>query len=51
MDLLESVSENLNVNFMLKEFPDRQTIHNLVNKLRSMEVLDKKQTHKHQVVT
>jgi hypothetical protein len=40
MDLLESVSENFDVNFVM-------TIHNLVNKLRTAGLLmDKKQNHK-----
>jgi hypothetical protein len=54
MYLLESVGEYFNVNTVMKEFQaDRQftTIHNLVNKLRSMGVLiDKRQKHKCRVL-
>jgi hypothetical protein len=40
MDLLESVGENFDVNFIM-------TIHNLVNKLRTAGLfIDKKQKHK-----
>jgi biotin operon repressor len=51
-DLLKSVSENFNVNFVIKRVPSRQTIHKLVNKLRTTGLLiNKKQKHKHQVLT
>jgi hypothetical protein len=43
MDLLESSSENFDVNFMMKEFPA-----DLVNKLRTTGFLiDEKQRHKY----
>jgi transposase len=49
--MLESIGENVNVNFVLK-VPSRQTVHNLVNKLRTMGLLmDKEQKHKCQVLT
>jgi hypothetical protein len=47
MDLLESVSKNFDVNFVMKEFPADKTIHNLVNVLGTTGLLiDKKQNHK-----
>jgi hypothetical protein len=39
MDLLESVGENFDLNFVMKRVSSRQTIRNLVNKLRPMELL------------
>jgi hypothetical protein len=48
-DLLESVGENFDVNFVMKEW---QTIYNLVNKLRTTGLLiDKKTKHKRRVLT
>jgi hypothetical protein len=48
-DLPESVSENFNANFMMKQ---AKKINNLVNKLRTMWFLiDKGKKHKHQVLT
>jgi hypothetical protein len=45
MDLLQSVSKNFDINLMIKSF-SRQTIHNLVNKLKTMRLLrDMKQKH------
>jgi hypothetical protein len=50
-DLLESVGENVDVNFAMK-FPSRQTIHNLTYKLRTKGLLIyKKQKHKRRVLT
>jgi hypothetical protein len=49
---LESVGENFDINFVMKEFPIRQTIHTFVNKLRPTGLLiDKKQKHKCQAFT
>jgi hypothetical protein len=51
MDLLEGVSENFDVNFMMKEF-SADKLHSLVSKLRSTGLLiDKKQKYKRQVLT
>jgi transposase len=50
MDLLESVGENFDVNFVMR-VPSRQTIHNMGNKLRTKGLLkDKKQKHKRRVL-
>jgi hypothetical protein len=50
MDLLETVSKNFDVNFVMKEFS--VSVHNLVNTLRAMRLLiDKKQKHKRRVLT
>jgi hypothetical protein len=52
MDLLESVGENFDVNFVMKEFPADTTIHNLLNKLRSTGLLTyKKQKHMRRMLT
>jgi hypothetical protein len=40
MDLLESISENFDLNFIMKEFPAEKTVHNLVTKLRTGLLLD-----------
>jgi hypothetical protein len=51
MYLLESVSENFDINFMMKGFPADKQIHNSVNKFRSTGLLiDKEQKHKCQVL-
>jgi hypothetical protein len=51
-DLLESVGENFDVNFVMKEFPADKTIKILVNKLRTTGLLIyKKQRHKRRVPT
>jgi hypothetical protein len=51
MDLLESVGENSDVNFGMKEFPSAKEI-TIWNKLRSTGLLiDKKQKYKPQVLT
>jgi hypothetical protein len=50
MALLESVCENFDVNFLMKEFPADKQFAILVDKLKSMELLiDKKQEHKRRV--
>jgi transposase len=36
---------------LLKRVPSQQTIHNWVNKLRTGLLIDKKQKHKHRVLT
>jgi DNA-binding IclR family transcriptional regulator len=52
MDLLESVGKNCKHEFLDERVPSRQTIHNLVNKLRTMGLLiDKNQKHKHWELT
>jgi hypothetical protein len=43
MDLLESVSKNLH-KFCDERVPSRQTVHNLVNKLRTMGFFDRQET-------
>jgi hypothetical protein len=49
-DLLESVCENVDVNFAMR-VPSRQTIHHLVSKLRSMRIsIDKKHKHERRVL-
>jgi hypothetical protein len=51
-EILESVGENFDVNFRDERVPSRQTIHNLVNKLRTTGLLiDKKQKHKRRLPT
>jgi hypothetical protein len=52
MDLLESVGKKFLRKFCDGRVPSRQTIHNLVNILRTLELLiDKKTKHKRRVFT
>jgi transposase len=52
VDLLENCQQKFGHKFCDEKIPSRQTIHNLINKLRTMGLLiDKKQKHKHQVLT
>jgi hypothetical protein len=51
-DLLENVVENVDVNLVMKQFPEDKQFTNLVNKLRSTGLLmDRKQKYKRQVLT
>jgi hypothetical protein len=50
MDLLESVGKN-RCKFQDKKVPSRQTIHNLVIKVRTGLVTDEKHKHKLRVLT
>jgi gamma-glutamylcysteine synthetase len=52
MDLLETAGENFDINCMTIRVPSRQTIHNLLIKLRTTRLLiDNEQKHKRQVLT